>query len=112
MSSIIAQGNSYYIAGTTSAAHTTIVAPVTNTFQFTNTDSANVAFVGVFNSNLGATFGHPGTNSPNVGIAVTPRSSLIVTGNFAAQNTANVTISVITASGTTPVYVTPVTPLA
>lgn len=105
---VVVKGNGQYIAANATAQSATFTGPITNQFEFTNTSTTQPAFVGVFTTNVTATFGHPGTGSPNIGLCVLPNSSKIVVGDFGAQYQGNVWVNAITTANTAAVYVAPV----
>jgi hypothetical protein len=111
--SILPVGNTIRLAPAGAAvANVANVATGTNTFHFLNASSTVYAYVGVFNNYTAANaMIYPATGVSGGGLPMAPNESMTVIGNFGINpNPGNVFIAAITASGTTAVFATPVTP--
>lgn len=110
--SIQAKGKTVVIPAGTAAANVANVATGTNTFHILNASSTIYAYVGVFNTFTAAnTMDHPSTGVDGFGIPLAPNESMTITGNFGINpNPGTVYVSAITASGTTNIFATPITP--
>jgi hypothetical protein len=86
----------------------------TNTFHITNASSTVYAYVGVFSDYASAAaMDHPSVGTDGGGTIFAPNESMTLVGNFGTSLLAtqsNVYISAITATGSTAVFFTPVTP--
>jgi hypothetical protein len=88
------------------------VATSTNTFHFLNASSSVYAYCGVFKTYAEAiAMDHPTVGGDATGVPFAPNESMTITGNFGINpNPGTVYVAAITATGTTAVFATPVTP--
>jgi hypothetical protein len=90
------------------------VATKTNTFHVLNASATVYTYVGVFSNYADAiAMDYPTVGTDAGGIPLAPNESMTITGNFGTAllaTQANVYVSAITATGTTTVMFTPVTP--
>ena len=88
------------------------VATGTNTFHFLNASSTVYAYVGVFNTYAAAAaMDHPTSGTNGAGIPLSPNESMTIKGNFGINpNPQTVYVAAITATGSTSVFATPITP--
>ena len=111
--SILAKGKTVVLAPAGAAtANVANVATSTNTFHFLNASSSVYAYVGVFNTYAAAVaMDHPLVGADAYGIPLAPNESMTITGNFGINpNPGNVFVAAITATGSTSVFATPITP--
>jgi hypothetical protein len=88
------------------------VATSTNTFHFLNASGSVYAYCGVFATYAEAiAMDHPTVGADATGIPFAPNESMTITGNFGINpNPGTVYVAAITATGTTAVFATPITP--
>lgn len=88
------------------------VATGTNTFHFLNASASVYTYVGVFNTYAAAAaMDHPTVGADATGIPLAPNESMTIVGNFGINpNPGNVFVAAITATGSTSVFATPITP--
>lgn len=88
------------------------VATGTNTFHFLNASSSVYAYVGVFKTYAEAiAMDYPTLGTDGAGLPMAPNESMTVVGNFGINpNPGTVYVAAITATGSTSVFATPVTP--
>ena len=90
------------------------IATKTNTFHVLNASSTVYTYVGVFPTYAQAiAMDHPTVGTDAGGIPLAPNESMTITGNFGTSllaTQANVYVAAITATGSTTVFFTPVTP--
>jgi len=90
------------------------VATKTNTFHVLNASATVYTYVGIFsNYDDAIAMDHPSVGTDAGGIPLAPNESMTITGNFGTSllaTQANVYVAAITATGSTTVFFTPVTP--
>lgn len=88
------------------------VATSTNTFHFLNASSTVYAYCGVFKTYAEAVaMDHPTVGTDGAGLPFGPNESMTITGNFGINpDPGTVYVAAITASGSTSVFATPITP--
>ena len=103
-------GNTQSLSSGTTANVVQFNNPTTGTFLIQNPSTTVFAYVGVFASNVAATFHHPITNGESgQGVLLQPNQSLTLSVNGGPVVLGgNVWLATITASGSTNVYATPV----
>jgi len=102
-------GNSQAVTTGTTANVVQFNNPTTGTFLIQNLSTTVNAYVGMFSSNVKATFNHPSPGSPAPGVLLQPSQSLTISVNDGPVVLGgNVWLATITATGSTTVYASPV----
>ena len=102
-------GNSQALSTGTTANVVQFNNPTTGTFLIQNSSTTVSAYVGLFASNVAATFNYPAPGSPAPGVLLQPSQSLALTlNNGPVVLGGNVWLATITSTGSTAIYATPV----
>ena len=102
-------GNSQSLATGTTANVVQFNNPTTGTFLIQNPSTTVNAYVGIFSSNVQATFTAPTAGAPGPGVIIQPSQTLTISVNDGPVVLGgNVWLATITKAGSTTIYASPV----
>lgn len=108
MSTYVVKGNAQAVSTGLTANAVVFTTPLTHTFEVTNASSTVYSYVGLFPTNVAATFVHPTVGTSGQGFIIPPNTSKTISLDAGAAYSGNVWAVAITATGSTTTFFTPV----